>query len=213
MKKLLLGLSCLLLIAMPQLASAQPQAFDFLGQAMIPATVGGSLSMYSTVQEGSSTVVPPLPLDFINFDYTIVVTDLVLDTDGTVQYYSNGAIALYEDNGTVADYANLATFTDGTPILTGVITTLSRSVTTAIFPPFATTITINGTVDWTGGTRLNEMAPADQLNWSFLSAGNNDPADVMPGFTEQWDGKVEPKEPIVGSDDSSFGDLKAGYQQ
>jgi len=92
--------------------------------------------MYSTVQEGGApTVVPPIPLDFVNFDYTIVVTDLVLDTDGMVQYYSNGAIVLYEDNMAVADYANLATFTDGTAILTGVISTLSRSVSSLPSPP------------------------------------------------------------------------------
>jgi len=210
---MLLGLSCLLLIVAPQLAAAQPQAFDFLGQAMIPSMVGGSLSMYSTVQEGSSTVVPPIPLDYANYDYTIVVTHLVLDSDGMVQYYSNGAIVLYEDNMTVADYANLSTFTDGTAILVGTISTLTRSVSSLPIPPFTTTISINGTVDWTGGTRLSDIAPADQLNWSFLAAGNVDPVDVMPGFDEQWDGKVEPKEPIVGNDDPSFGDLKSGYQR
>ncbi len=213
MKKLLLGLGCVLLIAMPQLASAAPQAFDFLGQAAIPTSVGGALTMYSTVQEGSSTVVPPIPLDFDNYDYTIVVTDLVLDTDGTVQYYSNGTIVLYEDNSTVADYSDLSTFTDGTAILIGTISTLTRSVSTMLIPPYTVTISVNGTVDWTGGTRLDDMAPPDQLDWSFLAAGNTDPADVMPGFDEQWDGKVEPKEEIVGTDDASFGNMKASFRR
>ena len=64
MKNLLLAICVLLLIAVPQFAQAQTQAFDFLGQADLPALEGGSLSMYSVIQEGSGIVVPPIPLDF-----------------------------------------------------------------------------------------------------------------------------------------------------
>ena len=214
MKKMLLALCCVLLIGVPQFAFAQPQAFDFLGQATIPTTLGNPLTMYSVVQEGSGLVVPPIPLDFLGQDYTIVITGANLLTDtGNAQTFANGTIAVYEDNATVADYANLGTFTDGTAILTGVISGLSRSDVTLTIPPFARQITILGTVDWTGGTRLDDLAPADQTNWPFLAAGNRDAANVEPGFDEQWDGKVEPTEPVVGAAPSSFGGLKAGFNQ
>jgi hypothetical protein len=211
MKKMLLALCCVLLIGVPQFAFAQ-QAFDFLGQATIPTTIGNPLTMYSVVQEGSGLVVPPIPLDFAGQDYTIVVTGANLLTDtGNSQTFASGVIALYEDNTTVADYANLGTFTDGTAILTGVLSGLSRSDVTQVFPPYLRAISILGTVDWTGGTRLDDLAPPDQTNWPFLAAGNRDAANVEPGFDEQWDGKVEPTEPVVGTEPSSFGGLKAGF--
>lgn len=213
MKKMLLALCCVLLIGVPQLAFAQ-QAFDFLGQAVIPTTIGNPLTMYSVVQEGSGLVVPPIPLDFPGHDYTIVVTGANLLTDtGAVQTFGSGTIALYEDNTTVANYASLGTFTDGTAILTGVLSGLHRSDVTQVFPPYLRAISIGGTVDWTGGTRLDDLAPADQTNWPFLAAGSRDAANVEPGFDEQWDGKVEPTEPVVGSEPTSFGGFKAGFNR
>ncbi len=211
MKKMLLALCCVLLIGVPQIAFAQ-QAFDFLGQANIPTTLGDPLSMYGVIQEGSSLVVPPLPLDFANYDYTIVVTGANLLTDnGNAQTFASGVITIYEDNATVADYANTGTFTDGTAILSGVISGMSRTDVTLTIPPFARQITILGTVDWTGGTHLDDLAPADQTNWPFFAAGNREAGNVEPGFDEQWDGKVEPQEPVVGSPSTSFGGLKAGF--
>ena len=118
--KITMLLLALVLLAVP--ASAQ-QLFDFLGQADVPDAVGGTLSMYSIMPEVSPPVVPPLPLDFDNFEYTLVVTGLVLDDLGAgtypIQVYSGGTIAIFEDAATAADYANTGTFTDGTAILVG----------------------------------------------------------------------------------------------
>ena len=195
-------LLALVLIAVP--ASAQ-QLFDFLGQADVPDAVGGTLSMHSIMPEVSPPVYPPLPLDFDNFEYTLVVTGLGLDDLGVgtypLQTYSGGTIAIYEDAGTAADYANPGTFTDGTAILVGNVTLLTRQVFTATIGSIA------GSVDWTGGTQLNEFAPVDQLNWSFLSGINQNNAE--PGYDEQWDGKVEPQGPIVETESQSWGTFKA----
>ena len=213
MKNLLLAICVLLLIAVPQFAQAQTQAFDFLGQADLPALEGGSLSMYSVIQEGSGIVVPPIPLDFDNYDYTVVITDLVLDTDGTVQYYSGGTVTIYEIANGAADYANLSTFTTGTAILVGDLTTMTRSDVTQSFPPFLRAITMNGELDWTGGTRVDDMAPPDQVGWHLFASGNQDAANVEPGFDEQWDGKIELDRLIVPAPDKSMGNLKAGFDQ
>jgi hypothetical protein len=193
----------LALIVAPQ-AAAQ-QLFDFNGQALIPASVGGFLSMYSIVSDGGGAIPTPLPLDFANYQYTIVVTNLPLLVNGFTQSYAGGSIALYEDNGTAANYASPATFTDGTLLLSGTFQNLSRT----IFFPVSGTGSASGLIDWTGGTRLGEIAPADQVGWAFVSgiSGSN----VQPGYNENWDGKVEPQEPIVGTEDQSLGRIKSKF--
>ncbi len=167
----------------------------------MPGAVGGTLSMNSVVFDAPPATTP-IPLDFVNFQYTIVIDGLVLDVDGMTQVYSGGTFTLYEDAATAADYANGATFADGTAILSGVITSLNRTMFTA------TLGTLNGFVDWTGGTRLNDIAPLDQLGWPILSGISRRAADVQPGYDENWDGKVEPTQPIVGNESLSWSELK-----
>jgi len=211
---MLLAICVLLLIAAPQFAQAQTtQAFDFLGQANVPGAVGGSLSMYSVIQEGSAIIVPPLPLDLVNFDYTVVITDLVLDVDGAFQTYSGGTVTIYEIANGAADYANLSTFTTGTAVLIGNVTSMSRSDVTMTLPPFMRTITMNGDIDWTGGTMVIMLAPADQVGWGLFASGNRNPDDVEAGFDEQWDGKIELPYEVVPAGNQSIGSLKAGYDQ
>jgi hypothetical protein len=65
-------------------ALAQVQLFYFNGQALLPAGVGGNLTMYSIVVNGDQ-VDTPIPLDFDNYQYTLVVTDLELVADGMTQ--------------------------------------------------------------------------------------------------------------------------------
>lgn len=201
MKKLVTLLALAgLVIAGP--ASAQ-QFFDFLGQANVPASVGGDLELHSIVVNNGQ-VDTPLPLDFDNFQYTLVVTGLTLDSDGFSQAYSGGSIALYEDAGTAADYGTKATFTDGDAILTGTVVSLNRTMFTA------TMGSLSGLVDWTGGSRIDDIAPADRLAWAFLSGIRASSTVTQPGYDEQWDGKVEPQEPIVGTELQSWGSIKAG---
>jgi hypothetical protein len=197
-------LMILVLAALAVPASAQ-QLFDFLGQADVPAAVGGSLSMYSIMADPAPGTTP-IALDFDNFQYTVVVTGLTLDADGPpTQTYSNGTVSIYEDNGTAADYANLGTFTDGTAILVGNITVLSRTMFTATLGSAA------GTMDWTGGTRLDDIAPVDQFGWAFLTGINASASNVEPGFDERWDGKIEPETPIVDVENVLWGSVKAMY--
>ena len=198
----ILLMAALLLVAAQ--APAQ-QLFDFLGQAVVATAPGGTLTMYSVLNDPSPAGSTPIPLDFANYQYTLVVTDLQLLVDGTPQQYGNGVIAIYQDAATPADYADPATFTDGEAILTGVVTTLTRMMFTA------TLGNANGAVDWTGGTMLDLIAPQDQTGWPFLSGINADSFNVEPGYDEQWDGKVEPTEPIVATEARTWSQVKALY--
>ena len=189
-----------LLSASPALAQ---QFFDFDGQAHIPGSVGGNADMCAFVLNSGTE---PLPLDFDNFEYTIVITNLELTADGFTQSYAGGDIVLYEDASTPADYSNKSTFTDGTALLIGTVTSFSRT----IFFPSSGNGTGNGLVDWTGGSEIDEIHPSDRLNWALL-VNILGTSGVEPGFDERWDGKVEPQTPIVATEDSSFSDIKSRY--
>jgi hypothetical protein len=193
------------LLALAALALAAPasaqQLFDYNGQADVPAVVGDVLTMHSVVFDPAPGVTP-IPLDFGSYEYTLVVTGLTLDSVSGIQSsYSGGVIAIYEDDATPADFADQGTFTDGAAILTGTFTALTRSMFTASLG------SVDGFVNWTGGSRLNDIAPEDQDQWAFLSGVNVNFAEA--GYDEEWDGKVEPSDIIVGSEIRSWGSVKA----
>ena len=193
----------MVMLALPGAAMAQ-QVFDFYGMALLPAVEGESLTMYGIVREGDHTTTP-IPLDFYNYEYTIAVTDLVLNTDANPQLYANGLIVLYQDSTPDADFGSPGTFTDGTVILSGLVTSLERWVFTS------TLGNAMGMVDWTGGSSLNEMALEDQVGWAFLSPTNNSTTLVEAGYDEAWDGKVEPESPVVDLEKVSWDGLKAMF--
>ncbi|MFH2051849.1 MAG: hypothetical protein ABIK96_05205 [bacterium] len=192
-------------VVVPMTAQAQ-QLFDFNGQTDLPDMVGSDLTMYSRMFDASPAV-PPIPLDFANFEFTLVVTGLELVTDGNPQAYAGGTVIIYQDDATAADYANTGTFTDGTAILVGSLVSLNRTMFTSSLG------SVLGTVDWTGGTRLDDIAPEDQDGWAFLSGTINRADSVEPGFDEAWDGKVEPQEPIVDDEATSWGSVKALFSR
>jgi hypothetical protein len=197
-------LAAVVLAVVPVAAQAQ-QFFDFNGQARVPAQVGGTLTMYSIVTNNNQ-VPTPIPLDFANFQYTLVVTNLTWVAGSPTQQYLNGAIVLYEDNATPADYSNPATFTDGTQILIGVLRTLNR---TLVLPTLGTA---NGLTDWTGGTQIALISPSDRLGWAFVTGISRRPEFVVAGYDENWDGKVEPQSPIIPNELKSWGRVKGDYQ-
>lgn len=202
MKNLIKGLLITAAVLSVPVAASALQLFDFNGQADVPTVVGGTLSMYSIVYD-ASPIDTPIPLDFANYQFTIVISGLVLDINAIPQVYSGGTLTIYQDNGTAADFANTATFTDGTAILVGNITNLTRI-------KFTLTLgSVNGSLDWVGGTRLDDIAPWNQAGWAVNSGINSMSTNVLPGFDEQWDGKVEYGEDIVDTEPSTWGGVKA----
>lgn len=192
-------LALFLLLAGP--ASAQ-QFFDFDGQATGYTQVGDFVEMYSVVFDPSG-VDTPLPLDFDNFQYTIVVTGLQVDMiAGSTTGLLAGTITLYEDAGTAADYGNLSTFVDGDAILIGEVENL---VNEEFIPGLGSGA---GVVNWTGGSRIDDFHPSDRGSWAFLISIS---AGTEAGFDARWDGKVEPQEPVVDADATSFGEFKTGF--
>lgn len=204
MKKTLITLLLLAQAACAAEALAT-QLFDFDAQALMPAGVGGTATVFGRIVNGSA-VTPPLPLDFAGHEYTIAVTGLVQLTDGTVSQFAGGAVAIYEDAATTANYADPSTFTDGTAILTGSLGSFQRTMFTGTLGSGV------GSVDWTGGTLLDLLAPADRLGWPFLTAISRATLQVQPGYSERWDGKVEPQQDVVPTAAQSWSGVKAGYR-
>jgi hypothetical protein len=206
MKNLLLMSLAALVISLPGTAAAQSQWFDFNGQALLPGGVGGTLTMVAKITNNGS-IETPLPLTGdVNDRYTLVIEGLELITDsGTQQDYAGGTISLYEDDGTLADFGDATTFSDGTAILTGTFDQFRRV-------DFGSLQSGAGTVNWTGGTRLGEIAPADQLGWAFVVSISNRATVTLEGYDENWNGKVEPSDPIVDNEVRTWGQLKRNYQ-
>lgn len=201
--RLLLMLSLTIAVLGPTPALAV-QLFDFDGQAVDAAFVGDTLTMVSRMTNGE--VLPsPLPLDNANFEYTVVVTGLRLDTVGSVDMFSGGTVTIYEDDATVADYADMSSFMDGTAILVGDLATFTRQMFTATLGAGA------GNVDWTGGTHIGDLHPIDRDTWPFLVNVSRSATVVEAGYTERWDGKVEPQEDVVATESMSLGGVKASY--
>ncbi len=205
MKTMMKGLLIVLVVAALPLGASAQQLFDFTGQALSPAGVGGMLTMYSVVFDPAPAETP-IPLDFANYEFTLVVEGATLVADGMVKTYAGGTVTIYQDSGTAADYASPVTLTDGTAILVGNFTSLSHFV-----PPVGPG-SASGTVDWVGGTRLNDMAPEDQLGWSFFSATNPNSGLLEPGYDEVWDGKTEPVDIIVDTESASMSKVKALFK-
>lgn len=199
----------ILTVAALSLALAGPaaatQLFDFNAQAILPIDVGGSAEVYGVIVNGDA-VDTPLPLDFGSYEYTLVITGLTLDAAGSTDYYSGGFIAIYEDAGTAADYADPSSFADGTAILSGVITEFQH---TTLLGSLGNG---QGYVDWTGGSRLGDLAAEDQTGWPLLTSTNTSATYVEPGYTALWDGKVEPSQEVVSSEDISLSGIKALFR-
>lgn len=204
MKKTML---MLVLLGLAAFATAAPavQLFDFDAQAVMPNGVGGTAAIYGRIVNGAA-VDTPLPLDFANYEYTIVVTGLTQDTAGATSQFSGGTVAIYQDAGTAADWATSSSFGDGTAILTGTLAVFQRSMLTATLGSGA------GAVDWTGGTMLGLLAPADRTGWPFLTTVSLAASQVQPGYSERWDGKVEPRGEVVATEEMSWSELKATYR-
>lgn len=204
MKNLLLTALAALVLAVPMTASAQ-QWFDFNGQTLLPAAIGDDLTMVAKITNNGS-IDTPIPLTGTIVDrYTLVITGLqLLSDDGTYQNYSGGTIQIIEDDGTLADFGDQGTFTDGTVILEGTFDQFVRT-------DFGVLQSGSGTVNWNGGSRIDEIAPADRLGWAFVTSISNRSTVTEPGYDENWNGKVEPEDPIVDGEVRTWGQLKRTY--
>jgi hypothetical protein len=170
----------------PGAYAGDPPNFDFNGYAIVSDVLNSPLTMRS-VLTNNGVVPTPIPLDFTNNQYTLVITGTLASIAGIARNYPAATCNLYEDpigGGTAANYANGATFTDGTLILSGVFDgNLVRNRITATLGNFI------GKVDFSGGTRLADLSsPQD---WPCGGAWSRTIGGIPAGYQENWDGKID----------------------
>lgn len=174
------------LVTSPVARAADPPNFDFNGYAQVSDVLASSLTMRS-VLTNNGVVPTPIVLDFTTKQYTLVLTGTLSSIVGIARNYSAATCAIYEDaigGGTAADYANPATFTDGTVILSGNFDGfLVRNRFTATLGNFI------GKVDFNAGTRLGDMVTAQ--DWPCGGGWSRTVSGIPAGYQENWDGKID----------------------
>jgi len=170
----------------PVAYAADPPNFDFYGFAIVSDVLNSPLTVRS-VLTNNGVVPTPIVLDFTTKQYTLVMTGTLSSIVGIARNYPAATCAIYEDaigGGTAADYANPATFTDGTLILNGAFDgNLVRNRFSATLGNFI------GKVDFSGGTRLADLvSPQD---WPCGGGWSRSVSGIPAGYQENWDGKID----------------------
>lgn len=215
--------AALAVLAMSPAARAQSLLFDYVGfdyeaPNPDPTQFGESGSGYVGLGTVGSLFAPLVANTTLN-EYTYVMqgltpTSVQVISNYRVFNYSAGTITIYEDpksGGTTADYGSHppnavapATFTDGTAILVGSLTSFQ----------FVLDIT-NGTgsyeavFDVTGGTQLGNFPLNQRSGWVFAGSSGN-ALNIPAGYAHQIDGQtfLNAPSPVRRT---SWGRLKASF--
>ena len=137
-------------------------------------------------------VVPtPIPFTWVGEEHTVVIEATYDQKTGLTESFTGGTVKIYTDVGpaTAGDYANQATFSDFTLVLSGVITDFIRVV-------FGSSSTFGGEVEWTGGSRLAELG-ANTTNFGMGGSGSTLSSNIPAGYELCWDGKIDEPEPVA----------------
>jgi hypothetical protein len=209
-RALLVGVGTAMLL--PALAFATTADFsgyaDHNGSAPGQYAVGVTYEAYTTLN--AVQLDPWYPFDQAFFEYTLVIQATVSSWSplvfGILNFveFSPATFAIYEDNGSAADYANKATFTDGNLILSGQLTGVQGE--NAVPGP---SYNVSGNVEITGGSGIGSVSCTELLMNDFITFGvppSNPPASYEEGYDPQW--ICTP----TGVEDSSWGHMKGLYR-
>jgi hypothetical protein len=222
MKRILsLGLGVLAL-AIPALASAQSLQASLSGFSAHPTSAPGVFAanepvtirvVLDTTQDD-----PWYPFDPAQ-EYTAVVNVVVLFYLGgfsqAVSFKPAGTVAIYEDSTPDADYANSATFTNGTLLLNGQVNNMAGTRVNVAGLPWS----ISGEITLLGGAGFGgligcaaggqSLSMNDYIAWELP---NGDPIPGIPaGYKEEYDAewKCLDTTPIQ---ESTWGGVKGLYR-
>lgn len=195
MRTTFIGFMLLLLLATS--SAFAEEEYNFLKQGYsffdtFPDGYGGACGYLEPLQ----TQNPPFDFDFINFEVTwayevMLVTSYEVIGDLRVWTLSGGTIGIYEDDSFDLDYGDdpatgIATATNGTPALTGEITTAAFTFNAAMEIG-----TFSGMFMWTGGSRLAELGDLANNEWSiFHGASSDESVNVPLGYHSRFAGRI-----------------------
>ena len=215
MRKAIIGVVLLLLMAVPASADTiynfLKQGYGYL-EGTTPGDLAGGVGLFEPLQPEN----PPFDFDYVGYEVTWVITDMVLMSYSQVSIFENyqfagGSIGVYEDADFDLDYGvdpatGIATGSDGTAALTG---TISSAV--ILFNTLTDVGTINGYCTFTGGSRLAELGDLSMLEWQiFNGISANASVQVPPGYHTRWAGRIFTTE-TVATEASNFSRIRALY--
>lgn len=148
--------------------------------------------------------------------YTLVISAEVDSSTNTLVsgttflrevWFINASFAFYEDTVTNAVYANVATFTDGAPILTGTISGMyAQGLVNAVVPE---ALGVTGLATITGGSGIDNALCTELLMNDFFAWL---PATSPAGYKEAYDSKWECCITPTSTETSSWGRMKGLYR-
>ncbi len=218
-KALSLGLGALAL-AIPALASAATFQANLSGYSTHPTSAAGVFapneSFTARVVLDTTQDDPWYPFDPAK-EYTAVLTAEVLSYLGgfnqAVFFKPAGSVSIYEDSTPDANFANSATFTDGTLILVGQVNNHGGSRVNVGGLPWAFT----GDIVLNGGSGLgNLLACESGLSLNDFAAWqlpNGQPLPGIPaGYKEAYDAEWKCLDEEVSVEQSTWGNVKGMYR-
>jgi hypothetical protein len=223
MKKVIsLGLGVLAL-AIPALALADSLQASFSGYSAHPTSAAG---VFAANEPFTARVVldttqddPWYPFDQLK-EYTAILNAEVLFYLGgmsqAVSFKPNGTVLIYEDSSPDADFANLATLTDGTLILTGQVNNMAGTRINIPGLPWS----VSGEITLLGGAGFGNLvgcaAGGQSLSMNDFIAwqlGNGQPLPGIPtGYKEAYDAEWKCLDDTTSLDSATWGGVKSLYR-
>lgn len=157
----------------------------------------------------------PIALDFTNNEYTFyfqtTITSVTTGPLTSTYTYGDATLSIYEDPSKNSAYGTSppnavspSTFRDGTLILSGTLSELSRLNYNMGFPEPA----IVGAWECTGGTRFADLTVK---NWTYHGGLSNNPMVGVPvGYGHRWATKMVPAT-TVPAEEATWGEVKDRY--
>lgn len=214
---LLLLLGPLFLAALPGAGSAVP-FFDFYGYSYSdedPLVVGSTTTV--PVRFNTFQPEPVLPFDFASYEVTALIDGLQvvsIEPHGTIRTlrFDGGEIRVFQDGAMDSQWsagppndAVPSTFHDGEMILIGYF-----SDCLLIYDTVMRTGTVQGHVDFTGGSRWGELAqPGGWLFYGGITA--NPQGDLPEGYAFAWDPQLLSPSPVA-TRRATWGAIKGLYR-
>lgn len=160
----------------------------------------------------------PFPVNFASNEYTLkfvaTVSSITPQIITTEYAYATTTIRVYEDAGLDADYginppngSSPTTFENGTAALIGTLSGLVRIDFNLGFPE----PTFVGTIDWTGGSELGNLAPYPATGWTIHGGVSATVPGIPTGYERNWTPKIVPPA-AVPVHESTWGAIKSLYE-
>jgi hypothetical protein len=214
---------------LPALASAVVLEGHFSGAAdhagPAPGVYANGLAYNAYTVLNTTQTNPWYPWDQANYEYTAVIHAVVVTYTGMYPWvvgvngvedadFNVATVEIYEDAGTVADYANPGTFTDGTKVLSGVIQNMIGEHVVFWAGPNMIQLpwTITGVVVMTGGAGLADLDQQCAGGLVMNDFVNFQIGTPPASYEEFYDIEWKCPEISTGVEDSSWGRMKGLYR-